>query len=381
MLAAVQHAQRWMAENKSEAERWLPYLLDLDGPSLSRELEQHPELRPSIIQLLATVAHEACERSPERAHKLTAVLIEHTAWDALPLLAFMVPIRKGEVWSVHASALRGLGRYEEARHAIAVAIDFLRRQVSTAWHIANAEVIEAQIRHDQGQRAEALVLIRRAAEMLLRHGDRERYVQARMIETSMRWDAGHHQAAGEVWSAAAEEALQRGDKVLLAFWEIRIGMFQLRDGSAEKAARRFAAAHRAFDSAGLSREAARALWRLAEASAARGRIHDAISEYYKVQALMLADGNVGEAARVSVEIVEMLLIAGRDQEVLPLAAALVDRFTAAGLPRNALQPWTFVEQRARTGRLTHEEIAGVRGHFEELSLRPNAPFLPPEPHA
>jgi tetratricopeptide (TPR) repeat protein len=377
--ADIRAAGRWLDENDAEAERWLPRLLDLDAPRLSEELQQHPELRPGIIRLLTSVALEACERSPERAHELTAVLIEQTGWSVPAFLSFQIPIVKGQAWSAHASALRSLGRYKEALHAITAAVDFFEQGTVTAWHIANAEVIEAQILHDLDQRAEALVLIRRAAEVLLVHGDRERYVQARMIETSMRWDAGHHGAASEVWSAAAEEALQRGDAVLLAHYDNRIGMFQLRDGSAEKAARHFAAAHGAFEAAGLPREAARALWRLAEATAARGRFHEAISEYYKVQALMLAGGSAAEAALVSVEIVELLLIAGRGDEVAPLAETLVDRFTEAGLPWNTIEAWTFVGQRARAGRLTREEIAGVRGHFEGLSLRPNAPFHPPEP--
>ena len=374
-------AQRWLHENKAEAERWLPRLLDLDGPSLNEELERHPELRPGIVQILLGVAQDACERYPERAHELTAVLIEHADWDAPSCLMVLVPNLHGQAWSTHASALRGLGRYEEALDAIAVAMNFFHQGQVVDWHIANAEVIEAQIRHELGQRAEALVLIRRAAKEFLLHGDRERYVQARIIETSMRWDAGHHADAGEVWSAAADEALQRGDTLLLAYWDTRIGMFELLDGSAEEAARHFAAAHEAFDAAGLPREAARALWRLAEATAARGRFHEAISEYYKVQALLLADGSVAEAALVSAEILELLLITGRDEEVPPLAEILVERFTEAGLPWNAIEAWTFVQQRARAGLLTREDLAGVRGHFEGLPLRPNAPFVPPEPYA
>lgn len=374
-------AERWLQENTAEAERWLPRLLDLDGSSLREELKRHPELRRGIIRLLTSVALQACERFPERAHELTAVLIEQTEWSSPSFLSFQIPIVKGEAWSAHASALYSLGRYEEALDAIAIAMFFFQEARVTAWHIANAQVIEAQILHEMDQRAEALVVIRRAAAVLLVHGDRERYVQARMIETSMHWEAGQHADAGQVWSKAAEEALQRGDTLLLAYWDSRIGMFRLRDGSAEEAARHFAAAYEAFDAAGLPREAARALWRLAEATAARGRFHEAISEYYKAQALMLADGNVEEAALVSVAIVELLLIAGRGEEVLPLTETLVDRFTEAGLPWNAIQAWTFVEQRARAGLLTREEIAGVRGHFEGLSLRPNAPFHPPEPDA
>jgi hypothetical protein len=81
--------------------------------------------------------------------------------------------------------LRGIGRYAEAREAIAVALDLYRQGLVSAWHIPTAEVVEAQILHEQGERADALQRIRRAAEDILLHGDRERYVQARMSESSM----------------------------------------------------------------------------------------------------------------------------------------------------------------------------------------------------
>ncbi len=379
-LANLLAIQRWIEENDAEAKRWLPRLLELDGPGLRRELNRHPRLRPGIIRLLTAVAVEACERSPERAHELTSVLIEQTGRPVPAFLSLHVSIVRGEAWCAHASALRCLGRYGKAREAIDTAIDILEEEeFISSWNIARAEVIKAQILHDQGHRARALALIRRAAETILMYGDREHYAQARMIETSMRWDAGEHAAAGEVWSAAAEEALQRGDTILMAYFDSRIGMFRMLGGGFEAAAGHFAAAHEAFDAAGLPREAARALWRLAEATAARGRFHEAISEYYKVQALMLADDNAGEAALVSVEIVELLLITGRDDEIPPLVENLLERCTAAGLPWNAIEAWTFVGQRARAGLLTRDEIARVRSHFETLSLRPNAPFHPPEP--
>ncbi|HEV7768352.1 MAG TPA: hypothetical protein VGQ76_25355 [Thermoanaerobaculia bacterium] len=161
-------------------------------------------------------------------------------------------------------------------------------------------------------------------------------------------------------------ASQRGD------------VFQLRHGSAETAARHFSAAYAAFDAAGLTRETVRARWSLAETAAARGRFDEAIPESYKVQALLLADDRVVDAAIVSAEILDLLLVCGRIDEVLPLAERLVLQFAEAGLRLTAMQAWTFVRECARIGALTREEIAGVRHYFEDLPLRPNAPFLPPE---
>ena len=35
---------RWISRNRSEARRWLPYLLELAGPDIDAELERRPEL-------------------------------------------------------------------------------------------------------------------------------------------------------------------------------------------------------------------------------------------------------------------------------------------------------------------------------------------------
>lgn len=375
-VSELHEKKRRRRENRACAERVLPAYLDLSGPLLSRELEEHPELRPGITQLLLGVARNAVERSPRRAHELTTILIQHTAaedWpaDAAPLDSYL----EGDAWTMHAAALRALGRYGEARQAIVTAREvYLATDVNT-WHVAIAQIVEARILQDQGQRAEALRRIRAAAAVMLLHGDRRRYVQARMMECSMHWDAGDRTAAVEVLNAAAEEALQRGDAVLLAHLHTRMGIFHLQHGSAEAASQHFSAAHDAFDKAGLPRETIRARRGLAEAASMQQHFHEAISEYYKVQAMLLANGDLVDAAIASTELLELLPIAGRHDHVLPLAESLVDTFVNAKLPLNAMPAWTFIRSRARAGALTRNDITSVRHYFEGLPLQPNARFV------
>ncbi|MGZ8789301.1 MAG: hypothetical protein ACXW4P_13825 [Thermoanaerobaculia bacterium] len=374
MLAFAQ----WIRESRDEAERWLPRLLDLSGERLNLELERHPELQPGITLVLLDLLHDALDRDPGRAHELTTVLIEH-AGSSLPLPhASVAGCLKGQAWTEHARALHGIGRYAEAREAVAAAFDIYRHEPMSAWHVAVAEVVGARILHDQGAHAEALDLLRPAAEVIRLHGSREGYVRAKMSEAWMQWDAGKPAAAAAVWRVTAEDAYQRGDSVLLALLDMRIAAFRLRHGSAEEAALRFVVAREVFDAAGMPREVIRALWGLAEANVARGLFHEAISEYYKVQGMLLADGDVVNAAVASTEILELLLIAGRDDKVLPAADLLVGTFSDAGLPLNPMRAWTFIRQRARAGALTREDLAHARAYFERLPLRPNAPFLAPE---
>jgi tetratricopeptide (TPR) repeat protein len=379
-LSDLAGVQRWLRESRAGAERLLPTLLGLPAPQLGAELERHLESRPGVIPLLLNAAHDLSDRDPWRAHELTSVAVQYADVQVPPPLALVARDLKGNAWIGHASAQRGIGRPAAAMRTIAKALALFREGLGSAWHIATAEVVEARILHDQGQRDEALRRIRHAAAAILLHGDRERYVQTRMTESWMHWDAGNQPAAAEVWRQTAEEASQRGDTVLLAQLDTRIGLFHLHHGTPDRAAHHLTAARDAFEAAGLPREATRTRRHLAETAAARGRYHEAISEYYKVHALLLANGDILPAAVAAAEILELLLIASRDREVLPLAERLVPTFTEAGLQLHALQAWTFVRGRARTGELTRDDLDTVRRYFEDLPLQPHARFITTPEH-
>lgn len=377
-LSELLELEQWLSATRAGAERLLPELLDLPASELGRGIERHPELRLGIIRLLLSVAEQARKRFPDRAHDLTSVLVEQARAPVPPLRAALARDVQAQAWSAHASSLRVLGRYAEARYAIGVALDIYRQELSSAWHRARAEVIEAQILCDQGERAEALQRLRRAADDFLLYGDRERYVRARRKEAWIHWCAGDRAASGAVWVSMAELGVQRNDIALVGLLENDMGLFALGCGNAARAARHFEAAHEALDAAGMAREAIGARRNLAEAAVGRGRFLEAISEYYKVQALLLAGGAVIEAAVASADILELLLVTGRDDKLLPLAELLLEKFGHAGLQPNAMEAWEFVRRRARAGELTGDDVAGVRGYFRYLPVWPNARFIFPE---
>lgn len=358
--------------SRSEAGQWLPRLLDLSGPDLSRELVRHPELQPGLSQLLLAVVDENVERSPIRAHELTSAVIESVANMPLPH-GLMAPYLRGQAWMAHASALRGIGRHLEALEAIFTAYDLYQTAGTNAWHIAEAEVVEAEILYDMGEREEALQMLDRAAVVLLRHDDVERFVRVRMREALILLEAGDRTAAVEVWRRTADLASERGDFVLMALLMNAMAICELRHGSADEAARLFELAHDAFDGAGLTREAIGARRGVAEAAVARGRINEAISEYYKVRALWLAAGEVDEAAQASVELVELLCIARREGAAIRLADTLVNMFADARR-EGETQAWMFIHEAARAGELTPGAIDRVRCFLSDLALQPNARF-------
>lgn len=369
-MADLAVMERWLQNNRDEAERWLPHFLALDGPDLNREVGRHWELQPGISRLLLEVVDDMAGRDPARAHELTTVVTEYAGSSASPPCHRLEPFLRANAWTAHAEALRGLDRHLEALAAITAALDACRERDAgaSAWSTALAEVVEGQILHDMGESAEALRLIRAGAEVILLHGDVRRYVQVRMYEALILWETGERTAAAEVWRAMAREAAQRGDAVYMAVLESAVAVFQLRHGGAEAAARLFEIAHDVFDNEGLTLEAIRARRGMAEAAAVRGRHHDAISEYYKVQALALAAGNLREAALASAEIVDLLLLSGRGREVLPLARSMMSVFTEAG-QKNAVNSWLLIRNFALTDRLTPSKVDVLRNFFRNFVIR------------
>jgi tetratricopeptide (TPR) repeat protein len=370
-LAGLAAMERWLQYNKAEAAQLLPRLLELPGPDLSREVVRYWRQQPGISRLLLEVVDHMAGRNPARAHELTTVVIEYAGANTTPDRHRMEPFLRANAWTAHAAALRGLDRHLEALAAIAVALDDGRKGYVHDWSIALAEVVEAQILHDMGQSADALRLIRGAAAVILLHGDVKRYVQVRMYEALILWETGERIAAAEVWRSMAREAAQRGDALFAAVLENAIAVFQLRHGGAETAARLFEIAHGVFDNEGLTREAIRARRGMAEAAAARGRLHDAISEYYKVQALSLAAGNLREAALAAAEIVELLLRTGREHEVLPLINSMVSVFTGAG-QQNAVNSWLLLRDFIGTEKLLVDRVDVLRNFFRNFVMHPDA---------
>lgn len=379
-FAEPHELELWFQASLAEADRLLPDLLDLPASVLRQQLTARPELRTAgMVQRLTEAAQAALHRFPLRARELTAVAVELAASISLPEgAATLADLLQGEAWREHANALLGLLETDEAQRAIDRARSSFRRLCAGERYQATVDLIEAGMLHDLDRREEALLLVRRAATVFAVVRDHEHYIEAQMLEARMLREAGDRRASTAVWRATVDVAQQRGDRLLMARFESWIGRFELRHGDPAEASSFFFAALTVFDEAGLETEATRARRGLAEAAAARGRIHEAISEFYKVRAELLAAGSVIDAAIVSCEILALLLEGGREAELTALAHTLVTSFRDAGMTQGALEAFTHLRARALAGNLTSDDIVNVRRYFEDLGQRPNGRFVIPE---
>jgi tetratricopeptide (TPR) repeat protein len=378
--SGLRETQRWLSASIDEAQKLLPMLLALPAVELHRHVAANPPLRTAgVLHALLGVADDAIECVPHRTLVLTAVIIQHASSMEVPAgVPSMAVLLEGQAWRSRADALRRLGRLERAREAVAAARALFAKAPVNNWFLARLDLVEAPLLEEAGDRAAAMERIERAARVFGDYRDLDRYVQTVMMRASMMWGAGERDAAARFWRDASEAARERRDTALMATLEARIGLFELEHGDARHAAEMLESGLTLMDRCGLKKEAAHTRRHMAEAAAARGRVHEAISELYKVHAELVAVGAIRDAALVSTRILELLLLEGRESAVVGATEMFV-RTLDGRMPSRAFDAVTWLERRARAAALSHEDVRAVGLYFEEapenLDLQPHA-WLP-----
>ena len=378
--APYRELRDWLSQSVAEAEAILPDLLDLPLPVFHLKLSVRPALRTvGMMQCLLDLAEKTLGRMRRHAFELTSIAVEIVEEVVLPPHEETIRQRlRGQAWKTHARALRALGRLEQAHEAISVARAAFASDPGNEWYLATVDAIEARILHALGQGEEAIALARRAAAALLACNDEEGSLEASLTEALILRELHGWDALAQRWLEIFERAHESRDESLIARLDHQIGILELRHGSARRAWSSLRAAADEFRRLGLTAEAIAAHRGMADAAMHLQRPHDAISERYKAYGDLLRAGDLHEAAVVAAQIVEVLLPVGRDHEAVSFASSLAGAFEQRGLPSSASYAFHWLRSRAEAHELTAEDAVAVRRYFEDLFLRPNAPFEPPD---
>jgi len=377
--SGLREFRHWLNASLDEAEAVVPALLALPGPLLLRELRMRPALRTAgVLRRLLVVARDCIHRLPSRAHEITLIVARYARTMDVPRdFAFIVQTVQGEAWRDHASALREIGRPAKAEHAIRLARRFFEEVPGSAWFLATADLIEAPLLHERGLRDDAVQMVRQAAHYFGLAHEHARFLEAKMLEAWMLWIGGDPAAAAQVWTETADAAGQRGDAALLARLAARMGVFELRHGSAAEATRLLTAALDLFGETDLSHDAVRTRWHLAEAAVAEGRLAHAILQFHTIRTRLLERGALNDAALAAMEVVDLVLIAGREHQLPSLTTMFVETFRDAGMPVNGMEALAYLRGRANAGPLGYMDVVLVRTFLEDLAHEPNARFRAP----
>lgn len=378
--APYRELRDWLSQSVAEAEAILPELLDLPLPVFHLKLSVRPELRTvGMMQCLLDLAERALGRMRHHAFDLTSIAVEIVDDVVLPPHEQAIARRLcGQAWKTHARALRGLGRLEQAQEAVSVARRAFGTDPANEWYVATVDTIEARILHALGRPEEALALARRAAVALRVCKDGEGFLEAGLTEALILRDLHGWEALARRWLEISELAHELRDESIIARLDYQIGIYELRHGSAWSAWSSLRSAADEFRRLGRTAEAVAAHRAMADAAMHLRRPNDAISERYKAYGELLRTGDLHEAAVVAAQILEILLPVGRDHEARSFAANLAAVFEERGLAASALRAMHWLRARSEAQELSVDDTVAVRRYFEDLFLRPRAPFEPPE---
>jgi tetratricopeptide (TPR) repeat protein len=331
------------------------------------------------VRILCRAANGLCEREPADALRIAdAAIIISEQLDSADYGRPFVFSLIGTAWKERANALRYLGSYPTALEALDRAARAYRHLPLPDFELAIVSFVRATIFQKSEQLDRAIALAEESARVFASFGDRQRYVFARMVTASAFFHQQRYAQALEVFTDLIART-DPADSILAARLALNAGMCELRVGRLLAAGEHFTFALAVFEHAGVTTEAIRARWSLAELALVGGRFEDGVVALRGVLAECERAGMMIDAALVLLDLADTLLGTGRAAEVAPACTQLVQRFQDAGMVNSALLALSFVREAAQHGRISHEIVEHVRTFFRRYQQNQLVLFAPPAP--
>jgi tetratricopeptide (TPR) repeat protein len=375
--------ERLQHDRETAAER-VNTLLLLDGQARCQLTETDPRYRTlAVVQgILASVA--TTPEDPSRCLELTGLATEVAgALSELENHPIHVAQARCDAWREHAWALLCVGRYPMAVRAAAKARMFVERFPALAIEQALAMYVEASGLERKGSHAKCVDLAQRAAHIFLDHGDKERYVKARLLEGFGLFYSKRFEESVELWTSLVAQAGDNGDRAIVACLYANIGGALREIGRLDLAGWYLRHALTSFESLepALANEIPRVKLGIARISAKRGQFERAIKEMRAARFLFAKHRMAAGVAAADLDIVEILLLLNRTNEAEKLCTALPAVFESFGMTTNALEAAAYLKECAAERTLDMPRIQHVRDYLGQLPRNPRRRFLRPEVEA
>lgn len=388
-------APRVWNEQEPELERPAPRLPGLDvafrleeeeeeaGPSVAEILRQ-PEraaeilaryrLSAGVLHAATTAARQLLDTNPQHGYDLT-ILAERLAanvnWEGYPVV--IAAEHRGRIFKERASALRLMGRHEEALASVDAARAEYGRTVAAAHALAALDYVAAMVLREQGRLAEARELVTRAAMTFTDYGDQTRLLHCRLLEGLIAATGGELRGARELFLELLHSAAD--DLPVRAQLHNNIGQLSVDLGEYELAATHLLQALGVYRELGMLTEEIRTKWGMARLVVRTGKTPEAIARFHEAESAFLRVGMQVEAALVALDRIETLLATGDRASVTEECRRIYERFQRAGLARNALMALGYLAEsleRPAPG----IALGRVRTYLERLRSEPALLFLP-----
>ena len=321
-------------------------------------------------------------REPPKAKTVAKLAIEIAArvHDTSVRTSVRALLLEGRATYEYAAAILRMGQYGDAEAAVLRArhlflIPETFRLVTN--EVALLDVVHGQILHFLGRSDEGLSMIDDAADyFLLVCEDRKRYVSARTIGASVLMRLKRFEEADAVLTQTIDFATEDQDKETIAYMLHNIAICAAEKGDETRAQNCHEEAVALFEELGMVVEMPRARGAFIAILRRRGKLAEAISEYYKVRNDYIRLGMPLIAARSSMEIAELLLQANRFHEAEHLCSTILDVFVGAQFHREIARSLEYLQECAAHQKLNTHAIQHVRHFLDSISSDDEAVFVP-----
>jgi len=367
-------------EEDARAERHLPKLLAGSSSEWHARIDTSAEYRTlGIARALLAEFSSAVYREPLRALELAslATAVGNRLTESIYRHDAILDLR-GDAYKDRANALRLLGRYDEALVALTDAERCFRQVLVCDFGLAAVEYVRATVFCALERYPEALEKTRWAAGIFLSFGDDTRAVHCHLLEAVILYHTGLTAMARDLFLELIEEVKQDSNLGTLA------GLFNnlancYRDLSEPDAAGSYyLQAIHLYQEMGMETEKTRLRFALGRMLVTTGRFVEGLAMLRNARQDFEAVGMVIEAGVVALHMAEAMLATGEPEEVPAICHALVDQFTSAGMPSNALTALAYLREAVATGRATPVVVRHVRQYLEVLPQRPELAFVAPQ---
>jgi tetratricopeptide (TPR) repeat protein len=333
-----------------------------------------------VARLLCKWANRMCQRDPLYALRLAEAASIISA--GLPDASYprdAVHDLRGEGQKEQANALRFLGRFPEALHAIALAEAEYRKLSHEGIGLVAVQYVRGCIQYEQEELEAAERSAHEAAEAALHLGAADRYMGARHLLGHVLFDRRDYTAAAAVFESILRYGEERGDLVWRARESLAAGGCYLELGRKADASRYLHEALRLFTELDFGSEVTRTHWTIARLLFAEGHTSEAIYRLRRTIAEFTRYEMLADAGVVAVDLAEMLNATGRLREIPKALANVVRTFIDAGKLNSALTALAYLKEAARAGTLTPQLLAYVRRFVIRTERQPELLFVPPPP--
>ncbi len=313
-----------------------------------------------------------------RARELAALALEISSrLDGAYYSAQLIEDLRARAWSYIGNLRRMASDLEGAEGAFETAYAHLKRGTREPIERAMFLDLKASLRRAQRRFDDSVRLLKRAADIFLRQGDRHRAGKS-LVNLSVVYDiAGNTNEAISILRQAVELIDPAADeRLLLDAWHNQIwyltslGRFIEAQGFYRNARPLYAR----YESSGFG---TRRLW-------VKGRIERGLGQIESAEGLLLAarkgflEAEIPyEAALVSLDLAVLYAEQSRTEELKRLATEILPIFSSLGIQREALAALMFLKQAADAERLSVEVAARLADFLRRAQSDPTLKFEVP----